>query len=102
MAWDLTFIAKKDFKKHVQATILKYGEKLESFDLKRFVIGRNILWRVALFNSCVFTYTGASIMFSITVLLLKRLKCWNTMPILRRWMLMSTLKSAMSTPLKII
>lgn len=36
MAWDLTFIEKKDFKKHVQATILKYGEKLESFDLKRF------------------------------------------------------------------
>ncbi len=36
MAWDLTFITKEDFKKHVQATILKYGEKLESFDLKRF------------------------------------------------------------------
>lgn len=36
MAWDLNFISKEDFKKHVQATILKYGEKLESFDLKRF------------------------------------------------------------------
>lgn len=36
MAWDLTYITKEDFKKHVQATILKYGEKLESFDLKRF------------------------------------------------------------------
>ena len=36
MAWNLSFITKEDFKKHVQATILKYGEKLESFDLKRF------------------------------------------------------------------
>lgn len=38
MAWDLTFITKEDFKKHVQATILKYGEKLESFDLKDLTI----------------------------------------------------------------
>lgn len=36
MGWDLDFISEEDFKKHVQATILKYGEKLESFDLKRF------------------------------------------------------------------
>lgn len=36
MAWSLDFISEEDFKKHVQATILKYGEKLESFDLKRF------------------------------------------------------------------
>lgn len=36
MAWDLEFISEENFKKHVQATILKYGEKLESFDLKRF------------------------------------------------------------------
>lgn len=36
MEWDLDFISEEDFKKHVQATILKYGEKLESFDLKRF------------------------------------------------------------------
>ena len=36
MAWNLDFISEKNFKKHVQATILKYGEKLESFDLKRF------------------------------------------------------------------
>ena len=36
MAWNLAFISEEDFKKHVQATILKYGEKLESFDLKRF------------------------------------------------------------------
>lgn len=36
MAWELPFISEDNFKKHVQATILKYGEKLESFDLKRF------------------------------------------------------------------
>lgn len=36
MEWNLGFISEEDFKKHVQATILKYGEKLESFDLKRF------------------------------------------------------------------
>ncbi len=36
MAWNLSFISEEDFKKHVQDTILKYGEKLESFDLKRF------------------------------------------------------------------
>ena len=36
MAWNLDFISEENFKKHVRATILKYGEKLESFDLKRF------------------------------------------------------------------
>ena len=36
MAWDLDFISEEDFKKHVRATIMKYGEKLESYDLKRF------------------------------------------------------------------
>ncbi len=36
MAWVLNFISEENFKKHVQETILKYGEKLESFDLKRF------------------------------------------------------------------
>lgn len=36
MTWDLPFISEGNFKKHVQATILKYGEKLEPFDLKRF------------------------------------------------------------------
>lgn len=34
--WSLTFISEKDFTNHVKATIEKYGEKLESFDLKRF------------------------------------------------------------------
>lgn len=36
MVWNLSFISEEDFKNHVQATILKYGEKLESYDLKRF------------------------------------------------------------------
>lgn len=36
MSWDLDFISEEDFYKHVQATIEKYGEKLQSFDLKRF------------------------------------------------------------------
>lgn len=36
MKWDLNFISEEDFKNHVRATIMKYGEKLESYDLKRF------------------------------------------------------------------
>jgi len=36
MAWDLDFISEDNFKEHVRATIMKYGEKLESYDLKRF------------------------------------------------------------------
>lgn len=36
MSWDLEFISEENFKKHVRATIMKYGGKLESFDLKRF------------------------------------------------------------------
>ena len=34
--WNLNFISEEDFTNHVKATIEKYGEKLESFDLKRF------------------------------------------------------------------
>lgn len=30
MKWDLNFISEEDFKNHVRATIMKYGEKLES------------------------------------------------------------------------
>lgn len=36
MSWDLDFISENDFKEHVKATIMKYGDKLQSFDLKRF------------------------------------------------------------------
>lgn len=36
MRWNLDFITEEEFKNHVRATIMKYGEKLESYDLKRF------------------------------------------------------------------
>lgn len=39
--WDIDFISEEDFLKHVKDTIGKYGEKLESFDLKRF--NRNLI-----------------------------------------------------------
>lgn len=34
--WPLTFISEEDFKNHVIATIEKYGEKLNSYNIKRF------------------------------------------------------------------
>ena len=36
MSWNISFISEKDFYDHVKATIDKYGEKLESFDIVRF------------------------------------------------------------------
>lgn len=39
--WSIDFITEKDFTDHVKATIQKYGDKLESFDLERF--NRNIV-----------------------------------------------------------
>ena len=39
--WCLNFISEQDFYNHVKATIEKYGEKLKSFDLKRF--NKNII-----------------------------------------------------------
>lgn len=41
MAWGLSFISEEDFINHVKATIDKYGEKLESFDIGRF--NKNII-----------------------------------------------------------
>lgn len=41
MDWPLSFISEEDFVKHVRATIEKYGEKLESYDLERF--NKNII-----------------------------------------------------------
>lgn len=41
MGWSLDFISEEDFIKHVGATIEKYGEKLESYDVKRF--NKNII-----------------------------------------------------------
>ena len=34
--WPLAFISEQDFLKHVEATIAQYGNKLESYDLKKF------------------------------------------------------------------
>lgn len=39
--WRLSFISEEDFTNHVKGTIEKYGEKLESFHLKRF--NKNII-----------------------------------------------------------
>lgn len=36
MEWNLNFISREDFQKHVHHTIIKYGEKLEPFNLERF------------------------------------------------------------------
>lgn len=36
MDWPLGFISEEDFVKHVGATIERYGEKLESYDVERF------------------------------------------------------------------
>ena len=36
MSWTISFISEHDFMNHIQSTIQKYGDKLESFDLRRF------------------------------------------------------------------
>lgn len=36
MTWNLDFISEENFYNHVKLTINKYGEKLKSYDLKRF------------------------------------------------------------------
>lgn len=41
MEWTLDFISEKDFIEHVGATIEKYGEKLEPYDIQRF--NKNII-----------------------------------------------------------
>lgn len=54
--WNLSFITEEDFTEHVRATIRKYGDKLESFDLKRF--NRNIVDPVKLiFDKTVYHAT---------------------------------------------
>ena len=34
--WNISFISEEDFEKHVLETIQKYGEKLKSYDLRKF------------------------------------------------------------------
>ena len=54
--WPLTYISEENFKDHVHATIEKYGEKLESFDLKRF--NKNLIDPVKLiFDKTVYRST---------------------------------------------
>lgn len=56
MSWNLTFIGEQDFEDHVRATIQKYGDKLESFDLRRF--NKNIVDPVKLiFDKTVYRAT---------------------------------------------
>ncbi|MCI5772158.1 MAG: Eco47II family restriction endonuclease [Clostridiales bacterium] len=54
--WKLNFISEQDFKHHVQNTIRNYGEKLASYDLKRF--NSNIVDPIKLiFDKMVYQYS---------------------------------------------
>ena len=58
--WTLTFITEEQFENHVKATIQKYGEKLESFNLKRF--NKNLVDPVKLiFDKTVYRSTWEEI-----------------------------------------
>lgn len=58
--WNLRFISEEDFTNHVKATIEKYGEKLESFDLKRF--NKNLIDPIKLiFDKTVYQCTWEEI-----------------------------------------
>ena len=60
MEWSLNFISEEDFTNHVKATIEKYGEKLESFDIKRF--NKNIIDPIKLiFDKTVYRSTWEEI-----------------------------------------
>lgn len=58
--WNLSFISKINFTNHVQDTIKKYGEKLESFDLKKF--NKNLIDPIKLiFDKTVYRSTWEEI-----------------------------------------
>ena len=58
--WELDFIAEEDFIQHVKLTIEKYGEKLNSFNLKRF--NKNIIDPIKLiFDKTVYGATWKEI-----------------------------------------
>lgn len=58
--WALEFITEEDFETHVRSTIKKYGEKLESFDLKRF--NKNLIDPIKLiFDKTVYRSTWEEI-----------------------------------------
>lgn len=56
MSWDLSFITEEELTEHVRATIQKYGDKLESIDLRRF--NKNIVDPIKLiFDKMVYRAT---------------------------------------------
>lgn len=58
--WDLDFLTEQDLKKHVALTIKNYGEKLTSYDLKKF--NSNIVDPIKLiFDKTVYGYTWEEI-----------------------------------------
>jgi len=58
--WELSFISEADFCNHVEATIKNYGNKLESFNLKKF--NKNIVDPVKLiFDKTVYGFTWEEI-----------------------------------------
>lgn len=58
--WPLQFITEDEFTEHVHGTIKKYGEKLESFDLKRF--NKNLIDPIKLiFDKIVYKTTWEEI-----------------------------------------
>lgn len=60
MMWNLSFISEEDFSKHIKSTIEKYGEKLNSFNLKR--LNKKILDPVKLiFDKTVYKATWEEI-----------------------------------------
>ncbi len=60
MSWTLPFISEEDFTNHVKATIDKYGEKLESFDIVRF--NKNIIHQIKMiFDKTVYQSTWEEI-----------------------------------------
>ena len=58
--WPLSFISEQDFRKHVEATIQQYGEKLEPYDLKKF--NKNTIDPIKLiFDKSVYDFTWEEI-----------------------------------------
>lgn len=54
--WPITFISESDFTEHVKSTIIKYGDKLKSFDIQRF--NKNIVDPIKLiFDKTVYRST---------------------------------------------
>lgn len=69
MGWPLDFISEEDFVRHVGATIEKYGEKLESYDVKRF--NKNIIDPIKLiFDKTVYQTSWEGMAMAMAVYML--------------------------------